>query len=132
MAEYFSIEFQNWFMKNGILINQAPSLFDSFESTGKSELEILRTTDSVKTKKIKELRQKVKILKNPPLEKIELMVNDGTLDDWIDKNCRLKNGKLNLRALGRELGCDGKTAKNILQSKGLCYLYDDSKNTYLE
>ena len=54
------LEFENWFMKNGLLINDYPSLFDDFEGEEKkesiSELEILQNTDIAKTKKIKELR----------------------------------------------------------------------------
>ena len=46
-------------MKNGLLINDYPSLFDDFEGEEKKEgisvLEVLQNTDIAKTKKIKEL-----------------------------------------------------------------------------
>ena len=60
------LEFENWFMKNGILINDAPSLFDVFQKENEEdifELKILKNTDITKTKKVKELTQKLKLKK---------------------------------------------------------------------
>ena len=129
------LEFENWFMKNGILINDAPSLFDVFQKEneeGISELEILKNTDIAKTKKVKELTQKLKLAKEPYKAKVQGMLEEGTLETWIDENCRKKNKKLNLAEMGRLLGCHADTAKKVLKQTGLAYLFDDSKNTYLE
>ena len=130
------LEFENWFMKNGLLINDYPSLFDDFEGEEKkesiSELEILQNTDIAKTKKIKELRLQVKMAKEPYRAKVDTMIEEKTLDDFIDKNCRKKNGKMNWAELGRQLGCHADTARKIMLETGKAYLFDDSKNTYLE
>ena len=128
------IEFQNWFMKNGLIIDNAPSLFDDYKTddTGISELEILRNTDIAKTKKIKELRHQVKLVKEPYRARIDKMIEEGSLEIWIDENCRKKNKKMNWAEMGRQLGCDPQTARRVIEEKGLSYLYDDSKNTYLE
>lgn len=129
------LEFENWFMKNGILINDAPSLFDDFEKEdeeGISELEILQNSDIAKTKKIKELRHQVKLVKEPYRARIQKMNEEGSLQTWIDENCRKKNGKMNWAEMGRQLGCDPQTAQRVLKETGLTYLFDDSKNTYLD
>ena len=129
------LEFQNWFMKNGIILNEAPSLFDGYktdEDTGISELEILKNTDIAKTKKIKELIHQVKLGKEPYRARIDKMIEEGSLETWIDKNCRKKNKKMNWAEMGRQLGCDAQTAKRVIKETGLTYLFDDSKNTYLE
>ena len=129
------LEFENWFMKNGILLNDAPSLFDDFEKEdeeGISELEILQNSDIAKTKKIKELRHQVKLVKEPYRARIQKMNEEGSLQTWIDENCRKKNGKMNWAMMGRQLGCDPQTAQRVLKETGLTYLFNDSKNTYLE
>lgn len=129
------LEYQNWFMKNGIFLNDAKSLFDKYENEdddGISELEILKNTDVAKTKKIKELRHQVKLAKEPYRARIERMKEEGTLDTWIDENCRKKNKKINWAEIGRQLGCDPQTAQRVLKVTGLTYLFDDSKNTYLD
>ena len=49
-----------------------------------------------------------------------------------DENCRKKNKKINWAEIGRQLGCDPQTAQRVLKVTGLTYLFDDSKNTYLD
>jgi hypothetical protein len=39
---------------------------------------------------------------------------------------------MNWAEMGRQLGCDPQTAKRVIKETGLTYLFDDSKNTYLE
>ena len=129
------LEFENWFMKNGILINDAPSLFDVFQEQKResiSELEIYKNTDIAKTKKIKELTHKYRMAKEPFRARVDKMIEKGTLDDFIDKNCRKKNGKMNWAELGRQLGCHADTARKIMLETDKAYLFDDSKNTYLK
>ena len=128
------LEFENWFMKNGGLINDTPSLFDVFQEKeeGLSELEIYKNSDIVKTKKIKELTHKVRMAKEPFRARIQKMNEEGTIQNWIDENCRKKNKKINWAEMGRQLGCDPQTAQRVLKETGLTFLYDDSKNTYLE
>jgi hypothetical protein len=129
------LEYQNWFMKNGIFLYDAPSLFDDFENKdeeGISELEILKNTDIAKTKKIKELRHQVKLGKEPYRARVDKMIEEGTLDGWIDENCRKKNGKMNWAQVGKQLGCHADTARKVMKETGLTYLFNDSKNTYLE
>ena len=128
------LEFENWFMTSGLIINDSLSLFDDFEEEkkeGLSELEILRNTDIVKTKKIKELRHQLRLMKEPFRDKVRKMINEGILDDFIDKNCRKKNGKINWAELGRQLECHADTAKKMMLETGMNYLFDDSKNTYV-
>ena len=48
------------------------------------------------------------------------------------QNCRKKNKKINWAEIGRQLGCDPQTAQRVLKETGLTYLFDDSKNTYLD
>lgn len=129
------LEFENWFMKNGMLINDSPSLFDNFEGEkgeGISELEIYKNEARVTTKKLKEMTHKYRLAKEPYRAKVQMMFEEGTLETWIDENCRKKNNKLNLAEMGRLLGCHADTAKKVLRQTGLAYLFDDSKNTYLE
>ena len=127
------LEFENWFMKNGMLINDSPSLFDELEEEeGFSELEIYKNTDIAKTKKIKELRHQIKMVKEPYRARIQKMNEEGSIQTWIDDNCRKKNKKINWEEMGRQLGCDPQTAQRVLKETGLTYLFDDSKNTYLK
>ena len=49
-----------------------------------------------------------------------------------DENCRKKNKKINWAEIGRQLGCDPQTAQRVLKETSLTYLFDDSKNTYLD
>ena len=60
------------------------------------------------------------------------MNEEGSLQTWIDENCRKKNKKINWAEMGRQLGCDPQTAQRVLKETGLTYLFDDSKNTYLD
>tara|TARA_Y100000992_G_C21077809_1_gene401813 strand:- start:490 stop:609 length:120 start_codon:yes stop_codon:yes gene_type:complete len=39
---------------------------------------------------------------------------------------------MNWAELGRQLGCHADTARKIMLETGKAYLFDDSKNTYLE
>ena len=83
-------------------------------------------------KKVKELTQKLKLAKEPYRAKVNWMLEEGTLETWIDENCRKNNKKINWAEMGRLLGCHADTAKKVLDQPGLAYLLDDSKNTYLE
>ena len=119
-------------MKNGRLINNTPSLFDNIEkSKDVSELEIYKINDMPRLE-IKELTHKVRMAKQPPKARIEKMIEEGILDDFVDKNCRKKNGKINWAKFGREIGCHADSAKKYIKETNLNYLFDDSKNTYLE
>ena len=140
------LEFENWFMANGIIINDAQSLFDVFindtpslfdvfqkekEESG-SKLEIYKNTDIAKTKKIRELRYKVTMVKDSYRVKVYKMIEEGTLDDFINKNCRKKNGKMNWAKLGNQIGCHADTARKIMKETGMTYLFDHSKNISLK
>ena len=70
--------------------------------------------------------------KEPYKAKVQGMLEEGTLETWIDENFRKKNKKLNLAKMGRLLDCHVATAKKVLEQTGLTYLFDDSKNAYLE
>ena len=70
--------------------------------------------------------------KEPYRAKVDTMIKEKTLDDFIDKNCRKKNRKMNWAELGRQLGCYADTARKIMLETEKAYLFDDSKNTYLE
>ena len=129
------LEFENWFMKNGLLINDTPSLFNDFKKENRksfSELEIYKNEARIATKKLKEMTHKYRLAKDPPRSRVDKMIEESSLDDFIDINCRKKNGKLNWAELGRQLGCHADTARKIILETGLTYLFDDSKNTYLE
>ena len=70
--------------------------------------------------------------KEPHRAKVDTMIEEKTLADFIDKNCRKKNGKMNWAELGRQLGCHADTARKIMLETDKAYLFDDSKNTYLK
>ena len=60
------------------------------------------------------------------------MNEEGTIQNWIDEKCRKKNKKINWAEMGRQLGCDPQTAQRVLRETGLDYLFNDSRNKYLE
>ena len=97
-----------------------------------SELQIYKNIDVVKTATIKKQREKIKQLENPALARIEEMIANGTLEKWIDQNCRMVNGKINWSAMKRELNKSRKYLQSIFERKKLNYLIDETKNTYLE
>ncbi len=169
------LEFENWFMKNGLAINDCKNMFDKWD--GKSSIslseinralkeegkysfsdesaltlsneDILRNVNMALTKKTRELNAENRILKIPYKtryrdlkEEIVLshMTWDGVgrdkpveiskLQEVVDTQCRMKNGRVNKSALGKILGCNRDTAYNLLlEDKEYSFLLGGLKST---
>lgn len=153
------LEFENWFMINGLAINDCKNMFDKWD--GKSSIalseinraikeegkysfsdesaltlsseDILRNENIALTKKTRELKAENRILKTPYKTryrdlKEEIVIShmnwDGVgrdkpveiskLQEVVDTQCRMKNGRFNKSALGKILGCNRDTAYNLL------------------
>ena len=153
------LEFENWFMKNGLAINDCKNMFDKWD--GKSSIalseinraikeegkysfsdepaltlsseDILRNKNIALTKKTREIKAENRILKIPYKTryrdlKEEMVMSHMTWDgvgrnkpveisklqEVVDTQCRMKNGRLNKSALGKILGCNRDTAYNLL------------------
>ena len=113
---------------NGLQIDNAKSFFDfgtdnNLPVGGITKLEIMKNEDRVKTKTIQDLKHKLNVAKTPPLQKIQELKERGTIDTFVDNECRKKNGKINLALLGKWLGCDPKTAEKLFkEDKDIVYL----------
>ena len=124
------LEFENWFMKNGLNINECKSLFDEYiKPEGITDEDISKNLiiqykeQILRDQEIKrEQRQDIFKLKNPARTRLEDMIQNDTLANWIDTNCRFQNGTINKTALGRELNVDRKTAEKLLIDLGQAYL----------
>jgi len=124
------IEYQNWFMKNGLIIDECKSMFDEYKKPkGLTDKDIehnfiVRTVEKLKESKKseRELKKENFQLKNPAKTRLKEMIQNETIDTWIDTNCRMKNGKINMTALGKELRIDRKTAEKLLIELDVAYL----------
>lgn len=153
------LEFENWFMKNGLAINDSKNMFNEWngkpfisldeinralKENGKYSLsdesaltlssdDILRNQNMALTNKTLELKSENRIQKIPYKtryrdlkEEIVLshMTWDGIgrdnpveiskLQEAVDTQCRMKNGRVNKSALGKILGCNRDTAYSLL------------------
>jgi hypothetical protein len=153
------LEFENWFMKNGLAINDCKNMFDDWDDkpaialsdinkalkkNGKftyndepantlSKEDILQNENRVLVKKTKEQSAEIRLLKvhykvrYRDLKEEKVMSNmtwDGIgrdepveiskLQEVVDTECRMKNGRFNKSALGKILGCNRDTAYNLL------------------
>ena len=153
------LEFENWFMKNGLAINDCKNMFDKWN--GKSSIalseinralkeegkysfsdesaltlsneDILRNENIALTKKTRKLKAENRILKIPYKNryrnlKEEIVVSHMTWDgvardkpveisklqEVVDTQCRLKNGRFNKSDFGKILGCNRDTAYKLL------------------
>jgi len=86
-------------------------MFDEYEKpedlTDDDIHENLLTRTTEKLQESQEHRRELKKenfqLKNPAKTRLQEMIQNKTIDTWIDTNCRMKNGKINMTALGKEL-----------------------------
>lgn len=153
------LEFENWFMKNGLSVNECKNMLDPWDGRtsvtindvnkalkkeGKftfhdepaltlSKEDILRNENRLLVKKTSELKAENRILKIPYKTryrdlKEEIVVSHVTWDgisrdkpveisklqEVVDTQCRMKNGRFNKSALGKVLGCNRDTAYNLL------------------
>lgn len=153
------LEFENWFMKNGLFVNECKNMLDHWDERtsvtindvnkalkkeGKftfddepaltlSIEDILRNENRLLEKKTSELKSENSILKIPYKTRYrdwrkEIVVSHMTWDgigrdkpveisklqEVVDTQCRMKNGRLNKSALGKILGCNRDTAYNLL------------------
>ena len=124
------LEFENWFMKNGLNINECKSLFDEYIRPQSISDEDIKNNLIVQMKKKiqedqnlkREYRENIYRLKNPAKTRLEYMIQNDTIANWIDTHCRFKNGTINKTALGKELNVDRKTATKLLIDLGQAYL----------
>jgi len=83
------------------------------------EAEKVRQVDSNSIKNISnELSNAHTIIKRLRKQKINSELNDLEMKNWIDK-CRKKNGKVNLRKLGKELGRHHSTVRKWIENRSL-------------
>ena len=153
------LEFENWFMKNGLSVNECKNMLDPWDGRtsvtindvnkalkkeGKftfedepaltlSSEDILKNENRLLVKKTSELKAENRILKIPYKNryrelKEEIVVSHMTWDgvardkpvkisklqEVVDTQCRMKNGRFNKSALGKILGCNRDTAYNLL------------------
>ena len=153
------LEFENWFMKNGLAINDCKNMFDEWDSKLSIELveinralklggkysfsiekaislsseDIIKNKNIALSKKTLELKEENRILKIPykiryrDLKQEMIMshmtwdgivrdkpVEISKLQEVVDTQCRMKNGRLNKSALGKILGCNRDTAYKLL------------------
>ena len=153
------LEFENWFMKNGLSVNECKNMLDNWDGRtsatinninkalkkeGKftfedesaltlSREDILRNENRLLVKKTSELSAKNSILRIPYKTRyrdlkeeivVSYMTWDGVgrdnpveiskLQEVIDTECRMKNGRFNKSAFGKILGCNRDTAYKLL------------------
>tara|TARA_X000001036_G_scaffold78167_1_gene69861 strand:- start:530 stop:1327 length:798 start_codon:yes stop_codon:yes gene_type:complete len=146
------LEFENWFMKNGLTINECKSMSDDWKvienevssAVSISKLEILENENKALTKKTKELSHKLKNAKKNYLEEYEKLKTTWMVTDknwlgeklessvkvtelqWkVDTQCRMKNGRFVKARFGVLLGCNRDTAFGIInQDDEFRYLVD--------
>ena len=134
------IEYENWFMINGLSINRTASLMDEIDSKfARSPLALKNIETEEENKALnyelfnaKRLLKKknVNIAKLPgvkPDVKIQELLRNDKLQDLVDKKCRFRSGdrKVNYTALGRELGCSDNHAKTLLKKYAFYLIKDD-------
>ena len=134
------IEYENWFMVNGLSINRTASLMDEIDSKfARSPLALKNIETEEENKALnyelfnaKRLLKKknVNIAKPPgvkPDVKIQELLWNDKLQDLVDKKCRFRSGdrKVNYTALGRELGCSDNHAKALLKKYAFYLIKDD-------
>ena len=103
------------------------AVFD-FSNNGLSNNEVLTLTDRLRTELVRVSDNKiVERSKIDDILKEQKFQMSGCVDE-----CLIELGKMLGAKMGRQLGCDPQTAQRVLKETGFAYLFDDSKNTYLE
>ena len=134
------IEYENWFMINGLYINRTPSLMDEPDSKfARSPLALKNAEMEEENKALnyelfnaKRLLKKksvtiAKLTRAKPEDRIQELLRNDKLQDLVDKKCRFRSGdrKVNYTALGRELGCSDNHAKTLLKKYAFYLIKDD-------
>mgnify|MGYP003135673224 CR=1 FL=1 len=127
---YPKLEFENWFMRNGLAINECKNMFDKYvrpkgltdEEINNNQLRLLTKQTKTDQRIKREQRKVIYNLKNPAEKRLRDMIQNDTLSSWVDTHCRKKNGSINKSALGRELGMDRETAVKLLIELDQAYL----------
>ena len=134
------IEYENWFMINGLSINRTASLMDEIDnkfSRSPLALKNIETDEenqalnyeSFNAKRL--IKKKNVIIANLPGKKpdfkIQELLRNDKLQDLVDRKCRFRSGdrKVNYTALGRELGCSDNHAKSLLKKYAFYLIKDD-------
>ena len=114
------LEFEDWFMSSGLDIDKTPSLLKGLKGVKKSIspviLDVDTKTTSINLKPTVKANPDYKKWYQSPIEaKIVNLIENDSLDSFVD-DCRFKNvNKINIKKLSEKLNCSDKTAKKMLQ-----------------
>ena len=135
------IEFENWFMMNGLSSVHTTSLMDFIDGqidnspVARKQKEVDEATHlySIAVRKLKKKNQTIaKLNVAKPEERLLTLLRNQELDELVDTKCRHKaSGKVNWSALSRELGCSDKYAKQLIE-KHAPYLARDDEMGYVQ
>ena len=135
------IEFENWFMMNGLSSVHTISLMDfidgeinnSLLAKTQQELDETKHQYSNAVKALKKKNQTIKKLSvAKPEERLLSLIRNQELDELVDTKCRHRaSGKVNWSSLSRELGCSDKYAKQLI-IKHAPYLARDDEQGYTQ
>tara|TARA_R100000234_G_scaffold119562_1_gene102844 strand:- start:1745 stop:2770 length:1026 start_codon:yes stop_codon:yes gene_type:complete len=135
------IEFENWFMMNGLSSQHTISLMDLIDgeidnsplAQTKRELDETKHLYTNAVKKLKKKSQTIqKLSVAKPEERLLSLIRNQELDELVDTKCRHRaSGKVNWSSLSRELGCSDKYAKKLI-IKHAPYLARDDEQGYTQ
>lgn len=128
------IEFENWFMMNGEIIEETTSLIDDVNTT--THKPVSKSIDpnhelANSHRLIKRQKEIIRQLKSPAEQKVRELIGKGELDKIVDTKRFRSSGKINWRRLAKELGCSDKKAKSLIKDHAP-YLLRDDEMEYLE
>ena len=128
------IEYENWFMIHGEVIDGTTSLIE--EVKGKTENPVAKSPNPNHElenahRLLKKQKETIKQLRSPAEQRVKELNGKGKLDELVDSTRFKSSGKINWRKLGNLLGCSDNTAKKLITNHA-SYLLKDDKMGYLK